>query len=307
MKKILFLLIAFSFVSCKTIEISEKWAFKESKYDFDKYSNYVENSDNTKEKKDYYLRILTDIIKTDKTEIIHENDFDLHRNFLKSSDSTQLEYFEFIPKHYNKTGLFFLGNGSSVMKVNEQLEELCKKSSTKIYVLNYRGYGKSDGIPSFKTQFSDNNNFLNFITKKDNQKPKLVIGYSIGSISATYLAVENNLEELYLLAPLSNAQEAIAFLKHQKTKGIKSLFRPFIKVTTEAHLLKISNTEEIKNYKGKLTILQAKDDDVLPYTMGKELYDMSTSAHKKLFTIEKGGHGAPVYSDNWNTVIDQIK
>lgn len=282
-------------------------AFKDSKYDFDKYSNYVEKSDNTKEKKEYYLRILTDIIKTDKSEIIHENDFDLHRNFLKSNDSTRLEYFEFIPHHYDKIGIFFLGNGSSVMKVNEQLEALCKKSSTKIYVLNYRGYGKSDGIPSFKTQFGDNNTFLNFITKKDNQKPKLVIGYSIGSISATYLAVENNMAELYLLAPLSNAQEAIAFIKKQKTKGIKSLFRPFIKITTEAQLLKISNTDQIKNYKGKLTILQAKDDDVLPYAMGKELYEISTSTHKKLFTIEKGGHGAPVYSDNWNTVIEQIK
>ncbi len=306
MKKIAILLIVFTFVSCKTIEISEKWAFKESKYEFNRFNNYISNSDYDTAKKENLSKILTNIIQTDTEEIISESDFNLKRSFFKTNDTIQLEYFEFIPKNYTKTGLFFLGNGSSILKVCEKLEELSIKTNTKIYVLNYRGYGKSDGTPSFKTQFTDNTNFLNFIIKRDNMKPKLAIGYSLGSISATYLAVENNLEELYLLAPLSNAKETVDFLRKQKTSGIMSVFRPFIKVTTEAHLLKISNTEKIENYNGKLVVAHAKDDSVLPYEMGKELYEISHSNHKKLITIEKGGHAAPVYSDNWNTIINMV-
>ncbi|MEO8515219.1 MAG: alpha/beta hydrolase [Flavobacterium sp.] len=307
MKKIAFLLLLFSFASCKTIVISEKWAFKDSKYEFDRYTKYIQNSNYNTAEKEYFTGIVSDIIQTEKIEIINKADFRLNRNFFKANDSIRLEYFEFIPKNYTKTGLFFLGNGSSVIKVSEKLEELSKKTATKIYVLNYRGYGKSDGVPSFKTQFKDNTKFLNFVIERDNMKPKLAIGYSLGSISATYLAIENNFEELYLLAPLSNAEEAIAFLKKQKTSGIKSVLRPFIKISTEQHLLKISNTEQIKNYHGKLVIAHAKDDTVLPYEMGKELYETNQSTNKKLITIEKGGHAAPVYSDNWETIIDLIK
>ncbi|WP_300566055.1 alpha/beta hydrolase [Flavobacterium sp.] len=307
MKKIIFLFIAFAFVSCKTIEVTEKWAFKESKYEFNRFNNYINNSDYNTARKESLSKILTNITQTDTTEIINESAFNLKRSFFKPNDSIRLEYFEFIPKNYTKTGLFFLGNGSSILKVCEKLEELSIKTATKIYVLNYRGYGKSDGTPSFKTQFTDNTNFLNFVTKKDDMKPKLAIGYSLGSISATYLAVDNNLKELYLLAPLSNAKEAVSFLKKQKTTGIKSVFRPFIKITTEAHLLKISNTEKIENYNGKLVIAHAKDDDVLPYEMSKSLYEANHSTDKKLITLEKGGHAAPVYSDNWNTIIDIIK
>jgi len=172
----------------------------------------------------------------------------LKRNFFKPNDSIQLEYFEFIPKNYTKTGLFFLGNGSNVLRVRKELEELAKKSSIKMYVLNYRGYGKSDGSPSFKTQFKDNANFFNFITEKDHQKPKVVIGYSLGTIAASYLAEENNLEQLYLIAPFSDAEETIAFLKKNQTKGAKAIFRPFFKFSVDEHLLKISNIEKIKNY-----------------------------------------------------------
>jgi pimeloyl-ACP methyl ester carboxylesterase len=173
--------------------------------------------------------------------------------------------------------------------------------------LNYRGYGKSDGTPSFKTQFKDNTNFLNFIIEKDHQKPKIMIGYSIGTIAASYLASENNLDELYLLAPFSNAEETISYLKKGKTKGLKSIFRPFIKITAEEHLLKISNTEKVKNYTGKLTILHALDDSVLPYKMGKELYEISPSSKKELITIENGGHGSVFYKKNWDRVIEMIK
>lgn len=307
MKKTALLFIILSFISCKTIQISENKVFKEGKYDYNRYNRYIENSDFSVAEKKEFSQILTDIIKTDKSEIINKNDFHLSRNFFKANDSIQLEYFEFAPKNYDKTGVFFLGNGSSVVRVMDELEELSTKSATKIYLLNYRGYGKSDGRPSFKTQFKDNTSFLNFITEKDHQKPKIVIGYSIGTIAASYLASENNLDELYLLAPISNAEETIAYLKKDKTKGLKSIFRPFIKITTEEHLLKISNTEKIKNYTGKLTILHALDDSVLPYKMGKELFDISPSSRKEMITIENGGHGSVFFKRYWDQVIEMMK
>ena len=80
-----------------------------------------------------------------------------------------MEYFVFKPKNADKVGVYFLGNGSNIFNFTDNLFELSDKTNSKIYVLNYRGYGKSDGTPSFKTQFDDDNYFYNYIKKNENK------------------------------------------------------------------------------------------------------------------------------------------
>lgn len=304
MKKLSLLLITLALISCKTIKVNEKSAFQESKYNFEQYSKYVSQTNKSNDEKNAELSALDKVINKDDSLIASKNDVNLQRSFLQKDDK-KMEYFVFIPKTTNKVGVYFLGNGSSIFNFSDNLFELSKKTNTKIYVLNYRGYGKSEGTPSFKTQFDDDNYFFNEILSNEN-KIDFVIGYSLGSVFATYLAVDNKINELYLLSPFSETKDYFTHFKNQNMKGVKSLLKPFIKVTAEDYLMKISNVEKIKNYKGKFIVFHGTDDKMLPYSMGKKLYDVSSSTNKEIYTIENGNHGSAFNNENWMKLINEI-
>lgn len=291
--------------SCKTIEIVESAVFKEGKYNYDRMIRRVKRSDFSEAKKDSLLNSYKTIIDTNNELIYTAENVFVWRKFLKR-DTLNLEYFVFEPTKTEKVGLFFLGNTSTVTNFSNELIDLAKQTNAKIYVLNYRGYGKSDGTPSFKTQFNDNKYFLNEVLRIES-KVNFVIGYSLGSVFATKLATENNIANLYLLSPFSNAKTLLAYQKKVFTRGPKVLFRPFLKLKTEEHLLNISNTEEIKKFKGNLVIMQGTSDKVLPYSMGVNLYENAITQSKKIYPIKNGEHNAPFEKENWKHIIEEVK
>jgi pimeloyl-ACP methyl ester carboxylesterase len=306
MKNLTLFLIILHLISCKTINITETGVLKTSKYNFEAYNKSLQESNLSGDEKVYMTGVLTNLVKTDKENILNNEMLTIRRKFFQLNDTIKLEYFEFEPKLFTKTGMYFLGNASSVADNFSELEKLSVETQSKLYVLNYRGYGKSDGSPSFKTLYSDNQSFLNYI---ELSKPKInfIIGHSFGTVSATCLAVDNKVENLVLLAPFSNTKDFLAITKKQFTKGIKSVTRPFLKLTTDDYLQNISNTEKIKQYTGRLLISHAKDDEWLPYKMGQAIFNNCSSSKKELITIEKGGHFAPFESGNWKEITERLK
>lgn len=307
MNKILLLIFLSGLLSsCVTFNIAEKWMFTESKYKAEEYCSYIDKSNLEYQDKSVMKRIVEDLAYTDNAEINRNNDILFNRKYIQINDSIKLEYFEFQPKVYTKSGIFFLGNGSNIVGSYKRLEELAIKTQSKIYVLNYRGYGKSEGVPSFKTVFEDNNYFFNAVKKTD-KNINFVIGYSLGSISATYLAVENKIDNLVLLAPFSNANEMIAFTKKKSMRGLKSVAKPFVKLTASDYMLNLSNSEKLTSYDGRLIISHAIDDNMLPFEMAVKLYSDCPSQQKELLKIDKGGHNAPLEDMYWQQIISKLK
>lgn len=299
------ILITLTLVSCKTIQIVESSVFKEGKYNYDRVVRRLKKTDYSEGKKDSLLKAYNTIINTDEELISTTENVSVWRKFLKQ-DTLNLEYFVFEPQITEKVGLFFIGNTSSITNFANELITLAKETNAKIYVLNYRGYGKSDGTPSFKTQFNDNKYFLDEIIRTEG-KVNYVIGYSLGSVFASRLATENNIQNLYLLSPFSNAKALLAYQKKAFTRGPKILFRPFLKLKTEEHLLSISNTEQVQKFKGNLVIMQGTSDKVLPYFMGVNLYENAITPSKKIYPIKNGEHNAPFEKENWKHIIDEVK
>jgi esterase/lipase len=306
MKKITLLFIITSLFSCKTIKVTEKGVLKSSKYNFEEYNKSVQESNLSSDEKVYMTSVLTNLINTDKEEILKNEFLTIRRKFFQPNDTIKLEYFEFEPTIFTKTGMFFLGNASSVTANFSELEKLSIETKSKLYVLNYRGYGKSDGTPSFNSLFLDNQSFLNFI-ENNNYKLNFVIGHSFGTISATYLAIDNKIKNLVLLAPVSNSKDFLATNKKRMTKGIKFIMRPFLKITTDNDLLSISNVEKIKSYTGHLIILHSVDDEWLPFKMGKDVFKNCISINKEFIKVETGGHFAAFEIINWTKITESLK
>ncbi len=296
MKRVIVVLLSIFLYSCVTVKIPEKRLFINAKYD-----SYLK----THTQKDSLFNLAKQIIETNNNKITVQNNVVLTRSYFSLNDNINLEYFVFQPKIQKKVGVFFIGAGQTVLQYTDFLFELSEQTNAKIYLIHYRGYGNSDGKPSFEKQIADNQIFFEKIVQSEKQVD-FVVGYSIGSIFATHSAVGNNIPQLYLFAPICDAKTVAKHLKRKYMKGLKILYRPFVRLKIDNTIAKIAPATKIKNYTGKLVIFHGQKDKTLPYSMGRKLYKIANTTDKYLYKIPKEGHSLIFKKKNWENLVNEI-
>ena len=288
----------------KKYAVQEKVFFTPTPFVKDTLKKYIHNYKTFYLNKDS-LRIVADKFLSDKNEdSIKINNITLKRNFGSFLNNTKSEYYTFEPKNADKIGIFWMGNGFNIFKLVNNLSELAKRDSAKIYVLNYNQYGYSQGIANFKTQFQINQNFYKFINEK--QKVDFTSGHSLGTVYATKLATDNKIPNLILLAPASNLDDLVNYFKGQMPIFVK----PYVNANElkKSEIAKVGKTSEnIKNYYGNLTLIHDTKDENLPYYMSEKILNNSPSKNKELITIKNGDHDSPYLKENWEKLIKKLQ
>jgi pimeloyl-ACP methyl ester carboxylesterase len=111
--------------------------------------------------------------------------------------------------------IYFGGNAEEVSWV---LPDLARIEGWAALVVNYRGYGQSEGRPSERALFQDAAALYDQVTKRADIDPHRVVamGRSLGTGVATYLASQRPLAAIVLVSPydslISIAQTAYPFL-----------------------------------------------------------------------------------------------
>ncbi len=101
-----------------------------------------------------------------------------------------------------KAILYFGGNGESVVYNGEDFLRIFPGHT--VYLVNYRGYGGSSGSPGEQGLYSDALHI--FEQLKEDHSTVSVIGRSMGSGIATFLAANREVEKLALVTPFDSMQ-----------------------------------------------------------------------------------------------------
>ncbi|MET1257240.1 alpha/beta hydrolase [Aliikangiella maris] len=143
--------------------------------------------------------------------------------------------------------IYFGGNAEVVAQSAGELQT--QLADVTVYLLNYRGYGGSTGMVSEKHNYHDALAVYDYI--KNKHKQIHVLGRSLGSGVATYLATQRNIEKLILITPFDSienvAQEKFPFFP------VKFLLRD-----------KYRSNERAKNIHKPVLIIAAEQDEVIP-------------------------------------------
>ena len=207
-------------------------------------------------------------------------------------------------KENPKASIFILhGNGGSLAGW-QSVAEMLWEEGYQTYMIDYPGYGSSDGKPKHKTAivaaqlaFEHFNNLPEVQGTK-----KIIMGFSLGGNLATKIGVDNqdNLDAMVIEGAFNNYRDV--GIDH--TPKIFR-FAPFLVLGS-----KFKGEEEIRKWKKPLLVVHSTDDKVCPYWMGKELYENADSDRKEMWTI-KGPHiaGFANYSSQYlmkisNLVVD---
>ena len=158
---------------------------------------------------------------------------------------------------------------------------------------DYRGYGDSDGSATEQGLRDDGYLVWNWIRKHAPNSKVIIWGHSLGSAPAVHMSQEICRQPhppagLVLDAPFTSMQDAAE-------NHIFSLpywpIMPYLKYTSIDHFEeKFSTVDKISEVSCKILIIHGKGDFIVPYHLGKKLYEYAV-AHRK------PGHGEVLFTD----------
>lgn len=147
------------------------------------------------------------------------------------------------------------------------------------FILDYRGYGKSDGKIENEAQFNkDIDAVYESLKTKYKEKDISIIGYSIGSGPATILASKNNPKRLVLQSPYFNFAE----LSSSKLPFIPSFIKRY-KFETDKYISKVK--APIYIFHGEMDALIPVENSVRLsklYKSGDHLYILKNQEHNRI-------------------------
>lgn len=145
-----------------------------------------------------------------------------------------------------------------------------------VYLLSYRGYGASEGRPGEAALFSDALALYADVRARQPQAPIAVIGRSLGSGVASYLASQRPVERLVLVTPFDGLAEVAQ--AHYPVFPVRLLMRD-----------RYQSTDHLSRYAGPLLVLRGGRDEVIPPANTDRL--LATLTHKpQVIDFPRAGH-----------------
>jgi uncharacterized protein len=216
-----------------------------------------------------------------------ENEFE-KLNF-KTKDGVSLNGLLFKAKE-SKGLVFYLHGNAGSLKNWGQISDLYTNLDYDIFILDYRGFGKSEGeIKSEKQLFEDNQLVYDKFKERYSEKNIIVIGYSIGSGLAAKLASKNNPKHLILQAPYYSLVDLVK----NKYSFIPSFLLKY-KIETEKFLI---------DCKMPITIFHGDNDNVIYYGSSIKL---KNKYKDKIDLITLNGESHNGINENYEYAIQLI-
>ena len=151
--------------------------------------------------------------------------------------------------------IYFGGNAESVVYSAENFLDTFRQT---VYLLNYRGYCGSSGQPSEKGFFADALFLFDKVLEK--QTTISVIGRSLGSGVATYLASKRPVKKMALISPFDSITRV--------AQNNFMIFPMFLML-----LDKYDSISRVKDIKAETFVLIAEHDEVIPRIHSQRLID----------------------------------
>ncbi len=178
--------------------------------------------------------------------------------------------------------LFFHGNGEVAYDYDD-IAPLYNRLGINLFVADYRGYGQSNGNPSFSNTVSDAHVIFNYfrdtLQANNYTGPLFIMGRSLGSLSAVELASSypQYLNGLIIESGFASTGRLLTFLI------------PMISSSGYDNLEQ-ANLEQIRSVTLPALIMHGEYDEIIPHEQAEIFYENVSSQDKKLLTIPGAGH-----------------
>jgi alpha-beta hydrolase superfamily lysophospholipase len=148
-----------------------------------------------------------------------------------------------------------------------------------VLAIDYRGFGKSTDVsPSEQRSYEDAEAAWDWLAARAPDKPRYIVGHSLGGAIATELAVRrHDAAGVVLEATFTSIRDMIAHTAWS--------FLPVGLILDQ----EFDSLSKIARIRSPLLIVHGTRDAIVPYEMGERLYAAAT-APKRFIRVEDGSH-----------------
>lgn len=174
--------------------------------------------------------------------------------------------------------LWFHGNAGNLSHRYDMIHTLMK-IPVNIFIIDYRGYGKSKGEPSEEGLYADARAAWDYLTNERGIPPERVIifGKSLGGVAAIDLASKVEASGLIVQSSFTSASEMAAL--------ILPIYPRFFLHT------KMDSKRKIANVGCPKLFIHSRADEVVPYELGRRLFEAAPEP-KQFYEVESAPHNS---------------
>ena len=205
----------------------------------------------------------------------YQNDtiqFNHQEIFIKVNDEIKLKSWIINKDLKNfKTLVFFHGNAGDLSNRIYKLNEL-DKLNINILLISWRGFSGNEGYPTEKNLYEDAEAAIKWLNKKKVSNSQIILyGESLGTGVAVEIASKNNFNSIILESPFTSIENSA------------KIYYPYLPVS---FLLKdrYDSISKIKKINSPILIMHGRTDDIVPFFMGKKLFEKANSPKDSYFT-----------------------
>jgi fermentation-respiration switch protein FrsA (DUF1100 family) len=181
--------------------------------------------------------------------------------------------------------LFLHGNAGNITHRIEHARQITAAGSS-LLLVDYRGYGKSEGRPSEKGLYRDADAGYAYLLANGFDPPRVVVhGESLGTAVAVDLAARRPCGGVILEAPFTSASEVAG--------RVLPLLGPLV-------VWGFDTRRKISRIHAPLLVMHGDRDEIIPFDMGRRVFQEAAEP-KAFWAVPGGGHndipeaGGPAY------------
>jgi fermentation-respiration switch protein FrsA (DUF1100 family) len=195
---------------------------------------------------------------------------------IRTADGETLDAWWVPAEDARGTVLFFHGNAGNISHRLDYLLMFHRLRYSTL-IVDYRGYGRSTGTPSEEGTYRDADAAWDYLRHARLAQPRDVViaGESLGGAVATWLAAKVGPRAVVLFSTFTSVTDLGAQVYW---------FLPVRLLSRIGY----DNRENLKRIRAPVFIAHSRDDDIVPYSHGKELYEVANEP--KSFLEMRGGH-----------------
>jgi hypothetical protein len=217
--------------------------------------------------------------------------------WINTSDNLKINAW-FIPYNDAKYCLLFLhGNAGNIGNRLDKIQ-LLRQAKINILIIDYRGYGRSEGQPFEKGLYLDAQAAYNYLVNRRKIKPEQIIlyGESLGTAVVVNLASETKVGAVILEGAFS--------------KGRDMAKRSYPFLPTPLFSNKFDSLAKIKKINAPKLFMHSQEDEIVPFDLAQKLYDAANEPKQLVALI--GGHNSAfldsqeIYVSSINLFIERL-
>jgi pimeloyl-ACP methyl ester carboxylesterase len=188
--------------------------------------------------------------------------------------------------------LYAHGNAGNITHRADVLRLLQRRLRATVLIFDYRGYGRSEGVPTVEGILNDARAARTFLARQAgiNESDLVLIGNSLGGAVAVQLAAEKRPRALVLENTFSSL------------KDIAAHHYPALAWLVSAK--KLNSSELIASYSGPLLQCHGDADRTIPFTLGEKLF--AAANDPKQFVKIPGGDHNDWLPDEYYSKLDAL-